>query len=250
MSYKPVAWKNAYTVDFTAQSSQNIRTGGNGTKTIDGKSWTWANDANSNTANVTSGTGIVLAASNTNVNYNGGTRNVPILTIPVTSLFSSYNIANHALRLQVRVLLTNSITNFEFVGAGFEYVTTPTNQGYRMLKGFSTTPNRIQTEDNVAGSTTIRQVSSSSSEDILGIIFRDPNNYFTMSGVFSSTPMNAGTNRTSVHPSGTTIAYATDLQVCLYYLTINTQGSTDGFQVTFTHLQLDYIELTPILGGF
>lgn len=252
MSYRPVAWKTAYTVDFTAQSNLNIKTGGNGTKSIDGKNWTWANDANANTADVTNGTGIVVTATNTNTNYNGGTRNCPILSIPVTSLFAGFDTLNHSLRLQVRLLLTNSITNFEYGGMGFEYTTTPTSQNFHMLKGFNSGANHIQTEDAINSITTIRTGSVITTDDILSVIYRGPVSYKTQSGTFSALPLNASTDRFAALQDATNLVIQTSsqLQVCLYMFTANTQGLTDGFGVTFTHLQLDYVEALPTPFGF
>jgi hypothetical protein len=253
VSYNPArTWKNAYSLDFTAQTTQNLKTGGDGTKTIDSKSWALTNSANANTIDITNGTGLVIAASNTNVNYTGTTRTCPILTVPITTVFPSCNLFTHMLRLQARILLTNSITNFEFGGLAFEY-TSPTSQNFHTLKGFSTTPNRIQAEDSTASATTIRQVSTSSTDDILCIIYRPPWTYMTTSGAFSTTPMNATTARLNgcgQIEQTSVITTASELQIGLYLITINTQGQTDGFQVTFTHLQLDYMEQIPVIGGF
>lgn len=252
MSYRRPIWKNAYKVDFTSLTTQNLRTGGNGTKTIDGKNWTWANDANVNTADVTNGTGIVIGASNANVNYNGATRNCPILSVPISTLFPNFDIFNHTLRIQARLLLAGSITNFEFAGMGFEYTTTPTNQNYHMLKGFNTTPNRIQSEDSIGGTTTIRQVQPSSTDDILSIIYRGPVSYKTQSGAFSTFPLgDPTTERLTAHQTGTlSIQTSGQLAFAFYYVTLNTQAQTDGFTITWTHLQLDYLEALPVVGGY
>jgi len=135
---------------------------------------------------------------------------------------------------------------------GFEYTTTPTNQNFHMLKGFNTTPNRIQSEDSIGGATTIRAVAPSSSDDILSVIYRGPVSYKTQSGVFSTFPMgDPATSRLTCHQTGTVdIQISSTLALALYYVTLNSQALTDGFTITWTHLQLDYTESLPATAGY
>lgn len=53
-------WATGYEIDFTAQSTQNLITGGDGAKTIDGKTWGAAGTATATTCGITAGTGLVL----------------------------------------------------------------------------------------------------------------------------------------------------------------------------------------------
>lgn len=246
MSYEPHRWKNAYSVDFTSLSSQNIRTGGNGTKTIDSHSWTWANDANCTSADVVNGTGIVVAASNTNTSNSNANRTGPNLSVLATELFPAYSVLTHILRLQVRVILTNSVTNFEYGGIAIEYTTTPTTQRIHLIKGFQTSANRLQTESTLSGTTTVIGLTSSISDDVFCMIFDAPARYETRSGAFTSTPMNAETYRASEQQAAVgSINTPAKLQFALLQSTLNTVGGTDGFSVTYTHLQLDYTERVP-----
>lgn len=56
-------WRTAYDVDFTGLVTQNLLSGGDGVKTIDGHPWTLTGSANLSVASVTNGTGIVITCS-------------------------------------------------------------------------------------------------------------------------------------------------------------------------------------------
>ena len=138
------SWTTAYSVDFTSLGNQNLKTGGNGAKSIDGKAWTWANDANAATANVVSGSGIVITCNTTNSNYGGPTRTTPILTLPfwtsgslASSSIANYSVQNHIVRVRLRVLLTSADNNSEGARVIIEDSTAPTNQNVNFFKGFS-----------------------------------------------------------------------------------------------------------------
>jgi len=68
------AFVTAYSVDYTGLAGLNLLTGGDGTKTIDGKTWTLVNSANLQTAYINDGThaGLYLRC-NTNNSLNGNT---------------------------------------------------------------------------------------------------------------------------------------------------------------------------------
>jgi hypothetical protein len=68
------SFTTAYSVDFTGLSAQNLLTGGDGNKTIDGKTWALINSANLTTAYLNDGThsGLYLRC-NTNNSSNYGT---------------------------------------------------------------------------------------------------------------------------------------------------------------------------------
>lgn len=59
------SWTPVYTLDFTAQTTQNIKTGGDTTYTVDGKTWTANGTANTSAASITNGTGLTATMSNT-----------------------------------------------------------------------------------------------------------------------------------------------------------------------------------------
>lgn len=242
----PNIWRTAYKVDFTALSALNIKTGGTvGSKIIDGKAWTWANDANAAAADVTPGTGVAISANSVSTNYNGTTRTCPILTVPVLTLFPAYSPQNHILRVMTRVLLTNSDTNFEFGGMSLEDASAPTNQNIHVLRGFNTTPERPQVEATVSGTTTIRIVDPPTTDTVLGILFRAPKVYEAWTGAYTSgQSLTLSTFKFAefldmAHPLMRTSASPT---IGLFQVTLN---GTASFTVTFTHLQLDYYAKNP-----
>jgi hypothetical protein len=227
-------WRRAYALDFTTQSSQNIRTGGNGSKTIDGKTWTWANDTGASTANITNGTGYVVALANT------ASAN-PQLSIPVSTLFPSFSLARHALRVSARVLLTNSITNFEMGGVGLTMGAS--GQAYACIKGYNGAANCILYQSN----TNTIASAGGQTDDIVGYIYAPPAIAEGRSGTYTAgLPLKVSTLRgsESQQPTATPILQGTP-KIFLQTSTSNSQGLTDGFVVTFTYLQVDYMDRIP-----
>lgn len=78
----------AYEVDFSGLPSQNVLTGGDGAKTIDGKAWTLANSNGLQTAYVNDGShaGLYLRGSTLNVNNTGGTLSAGALYAALSAL--------------------------------------------------------------------------------------------------------------------------------------------------------------------
>ena len=79
-----LSWQS-YVLDWTSLASVAIA---NGANTIDGKIWTSQNWANASTFDILNGTGLrvsPIAATD----YNGGSVTLPILKIPLSSLFAS-----------------------------------------------------------------------------------------------------------------------------------------------------------------
>jgi hypothetical protein len=56
-------WQVGYQVDFTSLATQNLITGGDGAKTIDGKTWDARGTAGATTFGITAGTGLVIQAN-------------------------------------------------------------------------------------------------------------------------------------------------------------------------------------------
>lgn len=59
-SFSSQGWQTVYEVDFTTLANLNLKTGGDGTKVIDGRNWSFSGTADSTSADVVNGTGIVL----------------------------------------------------------------------------------------------------------------------------------------------------------------------------------------------
>lgn len=227
-------FRKAYEVDFTSLANLNIKTGGNGTKVIDGKSWTWANDSSSSTANVVNGTGIVVALNNT------ASANC-LLTIPVTSLFPGYSLIRHILRVSVRVLLTNSITNFEMGGVGI------TNGGgagsFACIKGFNGAANCVLYQSQINTVTS----AGGQTDDVMGMMFDAPATAEGRSGLYvAGRPLRVQNLRASETQQ---VAAASVLQttpkIFIQTSSSNSQALTDGFAATYTHFRLDYYDKIP-----
>jgi len=90
-------WSQKYAVDFSTLPTQNLKTGGDGTKVIDGKNWEAVNTGNATAWDLDGSTGLVWDTNNGNYDY--GSRTSPYLYALITSLWSDYNAANHLLRM-------------------------------------------------------------------------------------------------------------------------------------------------------
>lgn len=190
MSYlNQQGWKVAYDVNFAALSTQNLRTGGNGTKTIDGKSWTWANDGNANTATLTNGTGLVC---NPLANVSSGnpiTRTGPMLHIPVDSLLANgLNIVRHRIRVMIKVALTAATLSAQGVRLGIEDAGAPTDQAFNIFKGFNAGSNSFvyQSAKPTAAQSANVTDTSTFTDDVLVIDWDPPFGWGARTGAFGS----------------------------------------------------------------
>ena len=100
-------WAQKYTVDLSTLAVQDLTTGGDGTKTIDGKSWELVNSSNLTALDLDGSTGLVWDVANGTYDY--GTRTAPHLYALVSSLWSDYNAANHKLRIWAHFAFTPSV---------------------------------------------------------------------------------------------------------------------------------------------
>lgn len=242
-------WRTGYEVDLTTLANQNIRTGGNGNKTIDGKVWLWANDANCASANVVNGQGIVIVASATATGFYEGTigRSAPNLTLPVLSAVPNFDICQNVLRVTTRMVLTNADTPAEGGKLFVEYVTTPENQNVSIGKLFSAGSLGFIVND--ALNPTFTQPypfnTSASDDDILSIIFWPNKGWETYSGLHvAGEKMRLRTARLSFwQNTGTpSIRFNTDVRLGICQVTNNATGS---LTTTFTHLRVDYHDRHP-----
>lgn len=245
--YSPLkVWHNAYTVDFTSLPAQNLKTGGNGTKVIDGKSWTWANDANALTANLVPGTGILVQGTTTSFSANPAVRAGPLLTIPILSLFPAYSVFRSVVRVQTR-MLTNAVANTEGVRVGIEDATSPLNQAISIFKGVNGGVLELIVQESVtAVGTSPLTDTTNTGDDLWAIIFEAPLAYEIDSGVYSSalTPVGLPGSLPRVRMSqfqdmaNPLLIRSTQPSVVLSMQTGNTAGTATA---TWTHLQIDYL---------
>lgn len=177
----------SYLLDFTAQATQNLKTGGNGSKTIDGRAWTWANDAAAQSADIINGAGLILSCNTTNSTGNPATRSAPILSVPFSSLIPDYSVSQHIIRVMVRVLLGNAGADTEGVRVSVEDSSSPTSQAFSVYKGHVGGIDSWFPQTCVsAAATTIGNTTNNFSDDVIGITFEAPKSFDVRTGVLVS----------------------------------------------------------------
>jgi hypothetical protein len=239
-------WQSAYSVDFTALASQNLRTGGNGSKTIDGRVWTWANDTNAATADVTNGSGIVLVANANSSDYNGATRTAPILTIPLSSLFSNYSVENHIVRVRARLIVTNATANFEGGALYIEDSVSPTQQNISIWSVVNASKELRIFE--TANGTSVNEVQNIArgAEDAFTLILEAPDKYEAWSGTYSGGfPANPGFGYSAKMITAATPLWSVQSSPRIGLLVATANTSNHGTTSTITHLMVDYFSKHP-----
>ena len=114
-----IGWTTAYDIDFTTQTTQAFS--GDGTVTIDGKTWTVSNFANARTFGVLNGTGLRIYPNTNSTDYgNVSTASAPLLKIPITSIISSYRYPSTSLRIWLYGSVTGVDQNYERAAFGVE----------------------------------------------------------------------------------------------------------------------------------
>jgi len=78
-------WTTLYDVDFTSLANQDLTSGGDGNKTIDGKTWRADNTGNASIMDLLNGTGLRIQLGSAS-EYLNGTRTAPIVALPITEL--------------------------------------------------------------------------------------------------------------------------------------------------------------------
>jgi hypothetical protein len=243
-------WRTAYEVDFTAAASLNLRTGGNGTKTIDGKVWTWGNDANCTSASVTNGTGIVIVASATSTGFyeGGNTRSAPNLTIPLSTVFPQFTYGQSTVRVMLRVLLTNAGANAEGIKFGIEDATTPVSQHFWIAKWFSGALSYRVSEGYDPTYTTIYADNAANvSDDVMGFVWSPPNTVEAYTGLYSAgRPLKFTHARGSWYSRVATQLLFVPTQPRLVIAQV-TNNTNNDLTTTITHMRVDYASRHPAL---
>lgn len=104
-------WSTAYEVDLTTQTTQDFKAGGDGAYTIDGKTWTVANSAQSSVFKLTNGTGLVITTNT------AGTAK-PSLFGLLSSLAASINVFRDEVIVWAWVTPSGVTTNSSIIGVG------------------------------------------------------------------------------------------------------------------------------------
>ncbi len=115
-------WFTAYSADFTTFGTQNLLTGGDAVKVIDGREWTLFNSAQASVFGFTNGVGLVVThnAADTDDYFNSA-RTSPMLFSPIPSLIGEVDFSVvRAVRLRAHFEASNLTTNFQGMRLGFE----------------------------------------------------------------------------------------------------------------------------------
>ncbi len=246
MTYTPRSpSKRFYKIDFTAQTTQNLKP--DGTFTIDGKSWTSENTTSATTFSLTNGTGLqIVSTGGTNTKYQDNTRTAPLIRSAVTGsgsqFITPYQLSKiRGFRVMFRVS-TNAAQNTQAIMVGMEYTF-----GAALLHAvnsitFSTSQKII---GQVAASTTSTFDSGLAvgSNDVLAVTLSNPFQPDFDYGVFSggNFPSSLTTQSTwaGVSPDTTLNGnFEVDWRIVI---AAPTNGAAGNFTSTITHMQIDQL---------
>lgn len=261
-AFMPNAWQTQYDIDFTAQSTLNFKTGGNGTKSIGGKTWTWANDAAATTAGLTNGTGIAVNPGANSGSASPASRLGPILTIPLTNLLpTTLNVARHTVRVMARVQVSGHTKVAQGVRLGLEDAATPKDQAVSVFKGWaSNAPGDggagnaefvFQSSKPTATASLTVGDTGTFTDDVLLIDFEPPDIWDARTGAFSGGgaggfPYKFPTYRTSevMDISAPLLRLPAEPVVVLAWQDSAASGG-GSFTGTVTHLRVEWLEKYP-----
>jgi len=116
-------WTVAYSLDFTAQPTQNLITGGDGAKTIAGVTWYVSGTAGSTTFGITNGTGLVMLRNSAD----------PAIYVPIANLVSSYAAFHTDVEVWARIIPANITTSASWAASGFIKLSGTANDGNNWL---------------------------------------------------------------------------------------------------------------------
>lgn len=117
-------WTTAYTVDFSTLTAQNLLTGGDGAKTIDGKTWYLTNSGNAQTVYLNDGThtGLYIRCNSNSSNNTGTTLSGPAMYANLSSLSSAVSRADYYNDVRVSFIFSQPHTpnaNYEYAAVAF-----------------------------------------------------------------------------------------------------------------------------------
>ncbi len=143
MTYIPTAsqdssWTTAYEVNFAGLT--NSSAAGNGSYVIDGKTWTVENFSAVDSIGIVNGTGLVINPNATNSTYYTNIRTTPVISVPLSSLFSSFDPTVHEVRIWFHNDVTTCDSDFEIATFGITkipYPGTSTQLTFHYCNGYS-----------------------------------------------------------------------------------------------------------------
>ena len=127
-------WISLYEVDFSSLSTLDIKTSGDGSKTIDGKTWTAVNTGNASAFSITNGTGLIITSNNSGANWYLSNRAVPLLTIPFSSL-GTFPSSPHDIRASIHYSFSPTAA-YHYLWLASEKTSSPTGNRRHVAHGF------------------------------------------------------------------------------------------------------------------
>ena len=229
----------AYTVDFSAQTAQTISA--NGTVTIDGKAWTYANFANTNAAAI-SASGLTIAPNATNSSYTGATRTAPIISIPVSTLLSGFDLFANDIRISLYMSANNADANTEIALVGLECTSAPIGTNVSLAKGFAAAAASIRTTSSIASTSTAVDETTNTTDNVLVVQFSPRLLRFeTRSGVWSAGfPATTRPRRMGSISSASAGFFANSTDLSLF-LCVQPGNTSNNFSTTFHTLKVEAI---------
>lgn len=229
-------WQTVYEVNFANLSTQAFSADGN--VTIDGKTWTVANFANTSSFGIVNGEGLKFVCNANSNDYNNGTRTTPLVTTPVTNIYSNFDIEKHEVRLSVQ-LTQNGDANYELLFSGFEHSTSPTLQNFTLGRGYST-GDGFATKWTLNSSTqNPAQDTTTTTDDVNITEMTDINRFVARSGLYSSGwPSNTTLRRVVLFTTSGDLGFekTSDINLVLAAAQVNTSAS---FIATVKKLRLE-----------
>ena len=173
-----------YDVDFTSLGNQDLTSGGDGDKTIDGKTWRADNTGSAAIMDILNGTGLRIQLSAAG-EYLNGTRTAPIVALAISEVTDATTF--NSLRFWVEFSVANITVANEFARMGVEVDTAnsigpATNENFMLSiqqSGANTILVPISTNNN--GSTTSVFPNNYASEDLFLMQVESP--HYALSGL-------------------------------------------------------------------
>ena len=236
-------WTTAYNLDFTTEATQSLKSGGNGSKTIDSNTWTWANDSTCVTASIISSTGLLMSSSTSASDYQNATRTAAVLNVPLTTLFPSFNVLRHAIRITARITtLTNMGAAARWATFGLEDATTPITQNIFMSRGFNTVSNQTMYGGTQSSSTTYN-ATSANSDELLQITWDPPGTFSQAADVFPATGMVELYSEVQTTVAALLMRKAAQPKI---FFSWRNSGSQAAFSFVIKSLKVEYYNKIPL----
>jgi hypothetical protein len=186
-------WTTLYDVDFTSLGTQDLTSGGDGNKTIDGKTWRADNTGSAAIMDILNGTGLRIQLGSAG-DYLNGTRTAPIIAMAVTEVGGDVTFSQ--MRFWVDFSVANLTAANEGARMGVEADTAnvygPSNNENHMLSIQHDGANviLIPISTNNGGSSTSVNPNNYASEDLFMMQLNSPQQALTGLGTAATDLLN------------------------------------------------------------